>query len=96
METSNNYFSTQPNNQINLFKARKFNRLNFVKTSSNGNAFKISKARHSPSPVKRTISCASSSPEKVESMHDIFGEMKKVVYISEGNKDKLPECFAQE
>lgn len=29
-------------------------------------------------------------------MRDIFGEMKKVVYISEENKSRLPECFAQE
>jgi hypothetical protein len=59
-ETS--YFTNQPSNQLNLFKTRKMEKISFTKTISNGSAFKISKARSSQSPVKRTTSCASPSP----------------------------------
>lgn len=51
--------------------------------------FKISKTRNSPSPVKRTNSLASNSPEKTQksvgigSMHDLLSDMKKVIYIGE-------------
>lgn len=60
------YFSSQPSNQLNLFKNRRVEKITFTKTASN--AFKISKPRNSsPSPVKRTISLASSnSPDKNE------------------------------
>ena len=91
------YFSSQPSNQLNLFKTRRVEKINFTKTATN--AFKINKARNSsPSPVKRTISLASSnSPEKNErepsSMQDIYADMKKVVYICEGSKNYLPELF---
>jgi hypothetical protein len=65
-----NYFSSQPSNQLNLFRTRKTERNSFVKTvsnSGNGNSFKISRSSKSPSPVKRTISMVSSnSPEKPE------------------------------
>lgn len=94
------YFSSQPSNQLNLFKSRKVERINFTKTSSN--TFKISKGRNSsPSPVKRTISLVSSnSPEKTEkdhgSMQELFMEMKKVIYIGDENRNFLPEVFEHE
>lgn len=103
MQETSTYFSSQPTNQLNLFKTRRVERINFTKTISN--AFKISKPRNnSPSPVKRTISLiTNNSPEKSEkgdkpigSMHEIFAEMKKVVYIGEESKNFLPEMIQNE
>ena len=93
------YFSSQPSNQLSLFKTRRVDKISFTKTASN--AFKISKPRNSsPSPVKRTISLASSnSPDKSEreqsSMQDIFQEMKKVVFISDSKKMSLSESIIE-
>lgn len=90
-ETS--YFHSQPSNQLSLFKSRKFERIGFTKTISNGNAFKISKSNRngSPSPVKRTTSLASSpSPERTEksinSMQEIPTEYRKVIHLCEEYK----------
>ena len=97
-ETS--YFTNQPSNQLNLFKSRKIEKVSFAKSISNGSAFKISKPRTSQSPVKRTISCVSPSPEKTEksagSMRDLLSEMRKVIYIGEENRLLLPERIPDE
>ncbi len=88
------YFTSQPSNQLNLFKTRRPEKVSFTKTTSNGAAFKISRGRGSQSPVKRTISCASSSPDKTDksvgSMRDLLSEMGRVIFISEENCMRLP------
>jgi hypothetical protein len=94
------YFTSQPSNQLNLFKSRKLEKLSFTKTTSNGTSFKISRGRGSQSPVKRTISCVSSSPEKTEksvgSMQDLLSAMGRVIYICEENKMMLQERIPDE